>query len=440
MSVSIRPWKRTKRRGAVLILTLWLVVVLGVIATSLLFEVQISSKLALLQKEQTIAYNLAKSAIALGMTHLQNDLLIDHAENPNQSFDSFADVWAQPERRDKEIEVKLGKGTYELEIEDEESRININVASQRLLKAMLEYYGYESPDSDEIANAIVDWRDRDDMCIGAPGEKENEHYSALLGQRIRSDTAAEDLIYQSRNESFLTEDELLDVFGITPELYYGYDPADLEAQEAAVRERLAVGKKVVTRKQSRKRQERRPLREIITVRGSGRVNLNTASKEVLTILFYAANNASNFETAEAAAESIVKFRGGPGTNKRPDPDDAFKSLADLSKVPGLNSALLAQLSSAGALGVQMTFRSSVFRITGIGRVGSTEKMVQAIVTRNLDTYNPDDARLLSNRGKLGGGAAERGGFAIRGRLGRNRRDEVDNFIRIPAIRVLQWIE
>jgi hypothetical protein len=233
---------------------------------------------------------------------------------------------------------------------------------------------------------------------------------------------------------------LLDVFGITPELYYGYDPADLEAQEAAIRERLTAGKKVVMRKSSRKRNERRPLRDIITVRGSGRINLNTASQEVLTILFFAANNASNLETAEAAAESIVKFRGGPGTNKRPDADDAFKSLADLSKVPGLNSALLAQLSSAGALGVQMTFRSSVFRITGIGRVGGTAKVVQAIVTRNLDTYNPDDARLLSNRGKLGGRAAERGGFASRGRLGRNRRDEVDNFIRIPAIRVLQWIE
>ncbi|MGC8842181.1 MAG: hypothetical protein ACP5QZ_12120, partial [Candidatus Sumerlaeaceae bacterium] len=80
------------------------------------------------------------SAVAMGMTHLQNDLLIDFADNPNQQFDALSDVWAQPDRREKDREVKLGKGTYDLEIEDEESKININVASQRVLKAMLEFY------------------------------------------------------------------------------------------------------------------------------------------------------------------------------------------------------------------------------------------------------------------------------------------------------------
>ncbi|MGB9692722.1 MAG: general secretion pathway protein GspK [Candidatus Sumerlaeaceae bacterium] len=430
-----------RERSAVLILTLWMVVVLGIIATSLAFEVQVNAKLALLQKEQIIAYHLAKSAVAMGMTHLQNDLLIDFADNPNQQFDALSDVWAQPDRREKDREVKLGKGTYDLEIEDEESKININVASQRVLKAMLEFYGYEPPDSDEIAQAIVDWRDRDDICVSAPGEKENEHYSALLGQRIKSATTADELIYQCRNEPFLTTEELLDVYGITPELFYGYDPAEREATEHAARERLAQGKKVVSRKTSRYRRQPKPLRDVVTVRGNGRVNLNTASAEVLTILAYAANNCTNLEAAEAAAESIVKFRGDPESGKRPDPDNAFHSLADLAKVPGLNAGTMAQLSAAGALGVQIGFRSSTFLITGIGRVGRTTRVVKALVSRNLDTYNPDDARLLSNKGKIGSDH-RKGGFAGR-RLGSNRKtgDQIDdNFIRIPAIRVLQWIE
>lgn len=438
---ALRSRMEKSRRAAVLVLTLWMVVVLGVIATTLAFDIQVNSKLALLQKEQLIAYNLAKSAVALGMTHLQNDLLIDFADNPNQQFDALSDVWAQPDRREKEREVKLGKGTYELEIEDEESKININVASQRVLKAMLEFYGYEPPDSDDIANAIVDWRDRDDICVSSAGEKENEHYSALLGQRIKSGTTADELIYQCRNEPFLTIEELLDVYGITPELFYGYDPMEREAAERAVRDRLAQGKRASLKKISRYRRQPKPLREIITVRGTGRVNLNTASEEVLTILAYAATNCTNMEAAEAAAQNIVQYRGDPERGKRPDPDNAFHSLADLAKVPGLNAGTLAQLSAAGTLGVQIGFRSSTFLITGIGRMGHSTRIVKALVSRNLDTYNPEDARLLSNKGKISADR-RRGGFAGR-RLGKQREagDQIDdNLIRIPAIRVLQWIE
>jgi DNA uptake protein ComE-like DNA-binding protein len=432
---------QSRKRAAVLILTLWIVVVLGVIASSLVFDVQVNSKLALLQKEQLIAYNLAKSAIAVGMVHLQNDLLIDFAENPNQQFDAFSDVWAQPDRREQHKEVPLGKGTYQLEIEDEESKININVASVRVFKAMLEYYGYEPPDSDDIANALVDWRDRDDICVNAPGERENEHYSALLGQRIKPNTSADELIYQCRNEPFLTIEEVLDVYGITPELFYGYDPAEREEREFALRNRIAQGKTASRQKKSRYKNEPKPLKDIITVRGTGRVNLNTASKEVLTILAYASNNCTNMEAAEAAAESIVKYRGDLEGGKRPDPDNAFHSLADLAKVPGLNAGTMAQLSAAGALGVQIAFRSSTFLITGIGRVGNTTRVVRALVSRNLDTYNPEDARLLSNKGKVGSDRRH-GSFAGR-RLGRNRDGATqvdDNLIRIPAIRVLQWIE
>src|SRR5690349_7580144 len=74
---------RGQRKAVILVITLWIVVVLGMIASSLAFDVQVGSKLTLLQKEQFFAYNLAKSAVAVGMTHLQNDMIIDYQENPN---------------------------------------------------------------------------------------------------------------------------------------------------------------------------------------------------------------------------------------------------------------------------------------------------------------------------------------------------------------------
>ena len=111
---------RARRKAVTLVLTLWMVVVLGVIASSLAFDVQVNSKLAMLQRNQFLAYNLAKSAIAVGMTHLQNDLLIDHQENPGQEYDAMSDVWAQPDRREKDVEVELSGGTYEVEVIDED--------------------------------------------------------------------------------------------------------------------------------------------------------------------------------------------------------------------------------------------------------------------------------------------------------------------------------
>lgn len=428
-----------RRRASVIILTLWIIVVLSLIATSLAFDVQVNAKLTLLQREQFVAYNLARAAVAVGMTHLHNDTLIDDAENRNQRYDAFSDVWAQPDRKEKEIEVELGKGTYELEITDEDSKISLNHAGFKLLKAMLEYYGYEPPDSDDIAYAIIDWRDPDDMAGGqgangaAAGEKENERYSSMVGQRVRADTVAEDLIYQCPNEPFLTTEQLLDIVGITPELYYGFNPDDQEEKDRRVRDDIAMGKNV--RKQRERKKKGLAMKDIVTVNSSGKINVNTASQEVLTIMMYAGANCANLDAAESAAESIVKFRGGEKHGRAPKADDAFRSLADLAKVPGVNQQVIGTLSQAGGLGVTLSFQSDVFCIQGIGRMGRAKKTITALVQRQLEQYDPDDARLVGNKGS----SRPRGSFASRGSTKKRGRDE-DNKYRLPAIRVVQWIE
>ncbi len=84
-------------------------------------------------------------------------------------------------------------------------------------------------------------------------------------------------------------------------------------------------------------------------------------------------------------------------------------------------------------------------VKGIGRVytgpknnrtPSVQKTVTAVVQRKLDVYNPDDAQLASNAGS--GKRAPRQ-FNTR-RSSRGGKGEADNYIRIPAIRVVQWIE
>lgn len=436
----MRSFMSTRRRKAVvLVLALWIVVVLSVVASSLAFDVQVNSKLAKLQRDRLVAYELAKSAVAAGMTNLQNDTLIDYAENQNATYDALSDVWAEPGRRDKDKEVELGKGTYEIEVTDEDGRININRAGPKLLKAMLEYFGYEAPDSDDIANAIIDWRDPDDVAVGAAGEKENEHYSAMSGQKIDARTDSAGLIYQDANEEFLTAEELMDVYGITREAYYGYNPDAEEAKEEKIRDDIALGRYMANSsgKSRSKRDKKIGIKDVVTVRGTGGINVNTASEETLTIMFYAAGNCTNMDTAEAAAKSIVQFRGSNEHGRMPNPDDAFKSPNDIAKVPGVNAQMVQQLMSAQALGIALTFKSEVFRVTGIGRAGNSMRTVTAIVKRSLDVFNPDDARLVAAKGS----AKLRGSFASRGGQHHNTGSkQTDNLIRLPAIRVTQWME
>lgn len=427
----------SRKRAIVLVLVLWVVIVLGIIASSLAFDVQVGSKLTLIQREQFIAYNLAKSAIAVGMTNLQNDLLIEQQENPNQLYDAPSDVWAQPGRRDKDIQVEIDKDhperTYEVEVSDEEGKIPLNNASPRLLKGMLEFYGYEAPDSDEVAAAIVDYRDQDDMSASAPGEKENEHYSAALGQKINSKTDPSQLAYQCPNEPFMTVEQLLDVYGVQPEVFYGYDPDEQDKKDLKARDAIAEGRKV-TKARDRKGHKVLPMKDIITVNTQGRINLNTAPVEVLTILIYAANNFASLDSARTAAEAIVDYRGDGKRGKIPNPDDAFKSLPDVAKVPGVDVGALNQL---GGMGVQPSFHSEVFSILGIGRTSRAQRTITAVVERKLEVFDPNSARLSSN--KNGHSQARRTPQPRRG-SSKKSGDQQDDYIRVPAVRVLQWID
>ncbi len=435
-----------RRRAVVLVLTLWIVVVLGVIASSLAFDVQVGSKLALMQKEQFVAYNLAKSAIAVGITHLQNDAIIDYAENPNQPYDAFSDVWALRDLNDKEKAVQVDKKghpdrTYEVQIIDEESKIPLNHANFKVVKAMMEYYGFESPDSDDIAYAIVDYRDQDDMAGGEPGAFENEYYSAELGQRVDPDMAVDQLLYRCPNEPFLTTDQILDVYGMNqfPEIYLGYDPAEKAEEERSLRDAVASGRRVRAKRERKRGRDREalPMKDIITVStgNPGRINLNTAPVEVLTILIHAATDFASIESAKAAAESIAEFRGDT-KNRAPDPEIAFKSIKDMQQVPGLDAGALNQLQS---LGIQPDFKSQTFRILGTGTTKKAERVVEALVERKLEVYNPDDASLESNKGRGSGGRRRESRERRRGGNRPGDRPD-DNYIRIPAVRVLQWLE
>ena len=99
-------------------------------------------------------------------------------------------------------------------ITDEASKLNINVASDTQLLALVQRaLGNETEQADpkEIVDAIIDWRDADHTPRGEAGDTEGIYYRLLPKP------------YRVKNAPFDTVEELLLVKGVTPELLYGED-------------------------------------------------------------------------------------------------------------------------------------------------------------------------------------------------------------------------
>jgi general secretion pathway protein K len=98
-------------------------------------------------------------------------------------------------------------GTYGVRMIDEGGRISLNRADEALLRKVFETLGLKADEQEEITDAIIDWRDSDDLhrLHGA----EDEYYMKLPEP------------YHAKNGPFDSVDELLQVRGITRELFYG---------------------------------------------------------------------------------------------------------------------------------------------------------------------------------------------------------------------------
>jgi len=119
----------------------------------------------------------------------------DETEN-----DSFLDLWSNnPEDFN---DVMLNRCRFTVRVIDESSKLNINTATKEQLLGL--------PDMvEEIADAIIDWRDSDDTPSGA-GVESGYYESLPYG-------------YIAGNGPFRTLRELLLVKDVTEELFYGED-------------------------------------------------------------------------------------------------------------------------------------------------------------------------------------------------------------------------
>jgi type II secretory pathway component PulK len=180
-----------KDKGLVIIAVLWMVVVLMVMTAILGRKSRLDMKVCLARMEAVQCKWACRAGIEKAIAVLNED----ETEN-----DSLQDLWSDD--AEDFNDVILNQCWFTVRVIDESSKLNINTITKEQLLGL--------PDMvEEIADAIIDWRDSDDVPSGA-GVESGYYESLTYG-------------YIARNGPFRTLRELLLVKDVTEELFYGED-------------------------------------------------------------------------------------------------------------------------------------------------------------------------------------------------------------------------
>ncbi|MBM3334157.1 general secretion pathway protein GspK [Candidatus Sumerlaeota bacterium] len=410
-----------------MVLTLWIIVVLGMLSASMLEETHLEMRLSKFQRDDLEAMALARAGVARALADLRNDMEIDRT-GQGELFDSLSDIWAYPDEgkvgRDNEG-VEMGRGRYFVTVEDMSSRLDLNMISdlphREVLRVLLEDLGVEGKEAPAIASAIIDWADADDKATPPGTGYENEYYSTRVAKESRTEWEKDQPpIYRCKNDRFSSVEELLSVYGVTPELFYGID-REKQTPQGPIEQFM---ERLKERRPADERKERIALRDVLTVHSYGSVNINTADSFILKVLFRAA--IKDKKTADEAVQKIMALRKAAGSG-RTGSLRAIRNISDLVTKGGIRENVLPPLMKIAAVNV----RSDIYRIEALGEVGRNQHFIRVVVSRELEHFQPDNLAVLFEKGAINRRLAD----AFRQRHG-TRRGPVENI----AVRVIQWQE
>lgn len=331
--------RESARRGGALILVLVLLSVLSVVAIESMRRAQIEIESAGAYLGGVQCRELCTSGLRLAAALLEHDL----REN---SHDSLLDIWAtffEDENADKAVEFEIGE--LEVEIRPENGGFPLEALNSETGRGVMERlltgqpYGLEQEAAARLVAAMRDW-------IDADGE----------GQFEQPAYAAEGLTQRPRNAPMASRDELLLVLGMPRELYFGNGQVP-------------------------------GLRELVTVHGNGRININTAPSLLLAAMCPADVDRA---TAAGLAMEMVEYRRDTANAERLSAPDWYRTA-----LPGY-----AQVTLPAEL---VSVQSDVFRVMVTAQVGAVRRSLRAVLGRKQGQPEPDKpvSRVILERKVLG---------------------------------------
>jgi general secretion pathway protein K len=180
-----------RETGVALVLVLWVLTLLGIIAMSFSKSMRTETELARQLTLSAQARALAEAGIYRGILDL-----LRFRRDPQAKWQANGTVYKV---------MKLGHGEIRIAIQDEAGRVDLNTAQKPVIEGLLRGVGVDDQARAAIPDAIIDWRDPDNLrqLQGA----EDEDYQAAG----RS--------YGAKDGSFSCVEELQQVLGMTPALY-----------------------------------------------------------------------------------------------------------------------------------------------------------------------------------------------------------------------------
>jgi len=179
------------KKGLVIVAVLWVVVLLTVIVAAVGRNSRLDTKVCLTSTEELRCKWACRAGVDTAIAVLNED---------ERESDGLTDLWSDNE--DDFNDIELEGCFFTVQVVDEASKLNVNTATKEQLLELLDM-------TEEIADAIIDWRDEDDT----PNQDgvEGGYYESLRYG------------YTIRNGPFRTIRELLMVKDISEELLYGED-------------------------------------------------------------------------------------------------------------------------------------------------------------------------------------------------------------------------
>lgn len=183
-----------RQRGVAFILVLWVIALMSI----LLGSFAVIARTENLQARHLFDATAARYAAEAGIHRA-----IYEMRNPDPLTRWVADG--------RPYEFDFDDAQIELRMTDDSGKIDINVADALLLKALFQSSGIDEQRAEELADAIIDWRDPDDLT-GPHGAEESEYKSAGLK-------------YAPRNAPFETVSEVQQVLGMDYDVYHSIEKA-----------------------------------------------------------------------------------------------------------------------------------------------------------------------------------------------------------------------
>jgi general secretion pathway protein K len=185
----MRARAQAGQRGVALVLVMWVAVLLTVIASSFIVE----------RRTEML---VVRNSVSMARAEAVADAGVQRAVFEMYRTDNAPEAW----KRDGTVyDWSFDNVPVKVEIRDESAKIDINTASDALLRGLFLSLGLADDEAARIVDAILDWRDAD--SFKRPNGAELPEYRAA------------GLSYGPANAPFQATEELQLVLGMRPELY-----------------------------------------------------------------------------------------------------------------------------------------------------------------------------------------------------------------------------